>query len=406
MIKYNPHALAADRVFKGILIFISIYTLINAPFYWLEGARAVAISTALAILIATPITFLLMALKHESGAKLFFLLVCNFLIFCSSLGVGHRSKDEFHLLPLMVMSLIIFDKNRKLYTALGVCFSFATWLLITNNLTFGIPPSWIHTDISEVLLERINFLGAFITMCFFLSYYFIFLESDQRGAIQKAKLVSLGEMSAGVAHEINNPLAILSGTIQLLPSTLNNPDKLKAKIEIMRRASARIEKIVKGLRMFSSTEGASAHKIENLSEIIKQTIGTFKINSSFKSIEFKVHIQEDVFVLCDALAIEQVLINLVNNSIYAIQNLAQQWVEVSLFTEDSSIVLRVIDSGKGISQEVEGKLFQPFFTTKPVNEGTGLGLAISKGILDEHKASIFINDLFQNTCFEIRFQKG
>ena len=95
MIKYNPHALAADRVFKGILIFISIYTLINAPFYWLEGARAVAISTALAILIATPITFLLMALKHESGAKLFFLLVCNFLIFCSSLGWGIDLKMSF-----------------------------------------------------------------------------------------------------------------------------------------------------------------------------------------------------------------------------------------------------------------------------------------------------------------------
>jgi C4-dicarboxylate-specific signal transduction histidine kinase len=79
-------------------------------------------------------------------------------------------------------------------------------------------------------------------------------------------------------------------------------------------------------------------------------------------------------------------------------------MKVNLFEENNQVVIQLIDSGSGISTDIEQKLFEPFFTTKVVGEGTGLGLSISKGILDEHKASIKLNRTFKNTCFEIRFK--
>lgn len=98
--------------------------------------------------------------------------------------------------------------------------------------------------------------------------------------------------------------------------------------------------------------------------------------------------------------------NLLNNAIDAIRNTTAPWIKIELFEEQQQVVLRVLDSADGIPAAVEEKIFQPFFTTKPVGEGTGLGLSISKGILDQHGASIALNREVRGSCFEIRFPKG
>ena len=116
--------------------------------------------------------------------------------------------------------------------------------------------------------------------------------------------------------------------------------------------------------------------------------------------------REDFQICCDSVEIEQVLVNLINNAIDAVKGQENAWVKLNCFEVGSQVVLQVIDSGLGLSKEVEAKLFQPFFPTKPVGEGTGLGLSIVKGILDEHKASISLNRAMPHTCFEIRFPKA
>jgi len=110
-------------------------------------------------------------------------------------------------------------------------------------------------------------------------------------------------------------------------------------------------------------------------------------------------------ILCNEIEIEQVLVNLINNAIDAVKDADKKSVEIHIQEDQEALVLRVSDSGSGVSESIESKIFDPFFTTKIVGEGTGLGLSITKGILDEHQATIALDRSSSNTCFEIRFKK-
>jgi hypothetical protein len=97
---------------------------------------------------------------------------------------------------------------------------------------------------------------------------------------------------------------------------------------------------------------------------------------------------------------------LINNAIDAVKNITEKWVKLELQEIDGGVIFRIRDSGPKISPNLQSKLFQPFFTTKPVGEGTGLGLSIVKGILDGHHAEIELLVHDPHTCFEIRFPKA
>jgi PAS domain S-box-containing protein len=229
------------------------------------------------------------------------------------------------------------------------------------------------------------------------------VELQKNKLFHQSKLASLGEMSAGIAHEINNPLAIIAGSAEVLANIMDNPTKINAKRESILRSCDRISKILNGLKKFSRSAEQNEQRIFNLSSIIDEVIILTGLKASrFMTPVFK-ECSDGLSIRCDDLGIEQVLINLINNAIDAVSKNNERWVRITAHQEDQHVLLRVIDSGPVISSELENKIFDPFFTTKGVGEGTGLGLSITKGILDEHQATIALNRTFSTTCFEIRF---
>jgi PAS domain S-box-containing protein len=229
------------------------------------------------------------------------------------------------------------------------------------------------------------------------------VELQKNKLFHQSKLASLGEMSAGIAHEINNPLAIIAGSAEVLANIMDNPTKFNAKRESILRSCDRISKILNGLKKFSRSAEQNEQRIFNLSSIIDEVIILTGLKASrFMTPVFK-ECSDGLSIRCDDLGIEQVLINLINNAIDAVSKNNERWVRITAHQEDQHVLLRVIDSGPVISSELENKIFDPFFTTKGVGEGTGLGLSITKGILDEHQATIALNRTFSTTCFEIRF---
>jgi PAS domain S-box-containing protein len=223
--------------------------------------------------------------------------------------------------------------------------------------------------------------------------------------IHSAKMASLGEMSASVAHEINNPLAVISLSLILLPKLKDNPAKFSDKIQAIQRSCGRIEKIVNGLRKFSRSDEHVDFAAKRLRDIVQESSNLVEVKAKSCDTPVTYELNSEAAILCSDIQIEQVLVNLIHNGIDATKELDERWVRVSLYDDRDCVVLHVRDSGPGIPAEVRSKLFQPFFTTKPAGEGTGLGLSIIKGILDGHHATISILTQEPNTCFEIRFRK-
>ena len=229
------------------------------------------------------------------------------------------------------------------------------------------------------------------------------IELQKNKLFHQSKLASLGEMSAGIAHEVNNPLAIIAGSAEVLEKFKDNPDKFNAKVDSIMKSCDRISKILNGLKKFSRSAGKSEFNTFCLGQIIDEAVVLISIKSERFAIPVYKKWTQGLKVFCDDIGVEQVLINLINNAIDAVKNNDDKWVRITAHRELDIVILRVIDSGPFISRELEEKIFDPFFTTKKVGEGTGLGLSITKGILDEHHATISLNRSFPTTCFEIKF---
>ncbi|MGY3803255.1 PAS domain S-box protein [Pigmentibacter ruber] len=234
------------------------------------------------------------------------------------------------------------------------------------------------------------------------------LDEERSKAIHNSKLISLGELSAGIMHEINNPLSIISSSMQILKKSKDNPEQFEQRCLQIDKSVQRILKIVTGLKRFSRSTVNDLQELIYISEVINEVIIIMNAKMKDNSIDLRINVVSEGKIKGDFVELEQVLINLLSNSADAIRNMSERWITINLFNDDdeNEVVLQIIDSGLGISDEIKEKIFNPFFTTKEKGEGTGLGLSISKSIIERHKGCLLINTKFKNTCFEIRIPKA
>lgn len=232
------------------------------------------------------------------------------------------------------------------------------------------------------------------------------LEREHLKLIQASKLATLGEMAAGVAHEINNPLSIISGCSSILRKSDISSDVKKEHLEKIGKAVDRISKIVTGLSKFSRAgEKDLSIKKVNLNKLANECLDLLKPKSNRHHVEIKTNIASNVVISCDEIQIEQILINLIGNAIDAVAESDGPWIEVAYFSESKFDTIVVKDSGNGIADDIVEKLFNPFFTTKEVGKGTGLGLSISKGIALDHDGDLEYRLVDGHTAFLLKLPR-
>lgn len=229
-------------------------------------------------------------------------------------------------------------------------------------------------------------------------------ENLQSRFIETAKMAALGEMSGGIAHEINNPLTIIIGKTEQLIRYLDKVSERKEAflkdLELIKKTALRISKIIKGLRSFSRNAENDPMTEVNLKSVVDETLDLCREKFSTSGIEIRSEIP-NIQVKCRAVEISQVLMNLFSNSYDAISELEEKWISIQVSEVADSIQIQFKDSGKGIPSAVVDKIFQPFYTTKDVGKGTGLGLSISAGIIKNHGGSLNYDKSSPNTCFMI-----
>ncbi|KAB1065043.1 sensor histidine kinase [Salibacter halophilus] len=270
------------------------------------------------------------------------------------------------------------------------------------------------------------------------------LKEAQTQLVEQEKMASLGQLTAGIAHEINNPINFVTANINPLKrdiediievfekyQSIKNGDDFELKIDEINELIEELEvdylkdeinsllrgidegarrtaEIVRGLKVFSRAEEQDIKKVDLL-EGLESTITL--LNSTIKNeVEVERDFENIPKVECYAGKINQVFMNILSNAVQAVKEDKSRSepgkIRLKSYSKDEDVYIQFIDNGPGIDQEVINKVFEPFFTTKPVGEGTGLGLSITRSIIQKHNGEIKVeNNKDRGVTFTIKLPK-
>ena len=208
--------------------------------------------------------------------------------------------------------------------------------------------------------------------------------------VASEKMASVGQMAAGVAHEINTPLGIILGYAQLMKDDFPPDSETYQNLEVIERQTKSSRKIVADLLKFSRQSGSVRENLD-LNEILREVVAVTEHNLRLAGIEVRCEYGGGLpRIVGDPEKLRQVFVNLCNNALHAMEELGggTLWIRSSHDRRRGELVVEVEDTGHGIAPEVLPSIFDPFFTTKPVGKGTGLGLSVSYGIVEDHGGRI------------------
>lgn len=237
------------------------------------------------------------------------------------------------------------------------------------------------------------------------------LVEQQARMLNTARLSALGTMASGIAHEINNPMAIVSVGAEQLEKQLQNPEAsreymVKVTHTIVRNVG-RVHRIIEGLRNLSRDGACDSFNRESVKAVVANTLEVCQARCRDAGITLTVSsIPDDLYIDCRAAQLSQVLLNLLNNAFDAVRTLPEKWIRLEVSDEGGHVSFSVADSGHGVKSDLWDKVFTPFFTTKENSGGIGLGLSISRAMIESHQGELLLDSACPNTRFIIRLPKS
>ncbi len=242
------------------------------------------------------------------------------------------------------------------------------------------------------------------------------LEQAQEQLIESEKMASIGVLTAGLAHELNNPLNIIGGVIGPVKKDIEDLKRIIGKNEDAEMILTEIENLLENMADGATKATQVVHNLldispksnidQNLEIDLKELIETTTvlIKKGNYHINFEEKLGGDLFINGNPIEINQVIINLIRNSVDAVGKMDDGKIELVGFREGKHVILKVIDNGMGIDEKVKHQIFDPFFTTKAPGHGTGLGLYLSHSIIKKHSGKIEVKSQPGHTEFIITLQ--
>lgn len=238
------------------------------------------------------------------------------------------------------------------------------------------------------------------------------IKKQQASLIEQSKMTALGQMSSGMAHEINNPLAIISSEAEELLEIAEDEGQVSQKdaesISInIKKTTDRIAKIIRGLRIFARQTDASEKAETNISHLVDEVISMSSEKFKSNGVKFNVNIpselkEEQNQVFANEVQLLQVLVNLLNNAYDAIKEQNDKRIGFEWRVLPDCHLFTISDNGPGIDSKNKVKIFDPFFTTKKVGHGTGLGLSLSKSIIEDHGGHLELLESQEGASFLVK----
>lgn len=258
---------------------------------------------------------------------------------------------------------------------------------------------WVQSTISAIVNEK-NEVVNYVSIQFEITQ----MKQAQTLLAESSRLASLGEMASGIAHEINNPLTIILGRLTIAQKKIerNDPPAIVIKeLQTIERTVFRISNIINGLKKLARNTIFDPMETFDIVQLINESRDLYLQKLIKSDVKYTFNHIEPVYVHARPLQMSQVILNLVNNSIDAIEALSERWINIEIITTEGRCLINVVDSGHGIPPEIATKVMNPFFTTKDPGKGTGLGLSLCKKMVEDCNGKFFYDETKKNTTFTI-----
>lgn len=388
-----------------ILTGIVLVSIMFVTRFYLEGMQS---SKSLLLLPALSLLLILAAYISRFRKNLYF---ASYLIVVACLvilmirvpatgGITSSVAIWFTIIPMIATVMI--SKRVGLIVAFT---SSALIFILSLPENFGIqitPLSPAPIVSGVVLIIVVLFLFALI--------YFFELEreknlkiiiSSEKNLAHTKRLASLGSVSSGLAHEINNPLTVVKGNTDILKFLINkneiDKEKLLKHLSLVDKNVIRIEAIVSAFRTYSSQDHVSDFSEIKVEDIIKKAIKDAR--SYAKHLTISLDGSSSTPIMGNKNLLGKVFDNLIINAAYELADSANATLNFEVEQNFQTILIRATDSGPGIHDEIVDKIFEPFFTTKDIGEGLGMGLSLSYNIISVHGGKLYVNRKSKKTQF-------
>lgn len=456
----DDEQLSRRRLQTAISLIALLFSLVFSTAGFLTGLYISSVLLIFSTLLAA-VSLYRIRLGLKPQKTLFMVLtICAFCVYIIIIETGIYKTAMIGWLVLIPITCVMFLK-RWAKLALWVNITFLA--VVVTLWRFGIYYNKQFTNEQEMFLSVIYSMGLVLIVYWFgtafdrhryetvlklmrvkeskdeLTKAMDELKQAKSQLVQTEKLAAIGELTAGIAHEINNPINFVKGNVGPLKSNLmqlrNVTFKMQEEIDRVGDATSietikkykeeieyqylaeetymllngieeganRTAEIVKGLRNFSRLD-ESEMKMANINECLDSTLILLNNKLKKQHIALEKKYEELPSIMCYPGQLNQVFMNIIGNAIHAIQEKGK--ITLVTHADKDNIHISIADTGEGMSEEIKEKIFQPFFTTKAVGEGTGLGLSITYGIIKKHNGSIEVqSELGKGTTFNIIIPK-
>lgn len=328
-------------------------------------------------------------------------------IFLTADAVGVRSGYEFYYFTSIAVPFITFTFEEQWKATMLTTISCSV-LLFQQIAGHGLIMDHMEVPPEDRMIA-ILFVMSYVLTVFTIGRIQLKrahkkLRERSEELMKASNLIVLGEMSAGIAHEINNPLQSLSLNLSVMKEKFPVSD-FDSHYVINDNLIRKLGKMVQNLKDLSRDDSMGPTEDFHFSKMLEDVLSILSEKIKKENVQIFINGDSELKARAHLVQIQQVMINLLNNSLDAVSSLNEKWVRIEIISKSTFLQVTVTDSGKGIPEHVASNMMKPFYSTKFATKGTGLGLSISKNICEKNNGSLFYDPTSTHTKFVVLIPK-